>query len=1267
MTSSMASAPTHVLMGGGEMGERMRAMDWSKTPLGPPAGWPQSLCTAVRILLTSRQAMFVWWGDELINLYNDAYKSIVGGKHPEALGQPASWVWREIWDQVRPRAESALRSNEGTYDEALLLVMERHGYPEETYYTFSYSPVPNDQGGTGGILCANTDETQRILAERQLSLLRSLAARTADARTFDEACAQSVASLATNPFDLPFAMIYVTDPERRQASLAGSSGIEWGHAAAPESVSLDGDAPWPLAQVLETQKACLVSDLSPFGALPTGAWDRPPQRAMVLPVTAAGQPGKAGILVAGLNPLRPFDASYRGFLDLMAAQVAAGIRNAQAYEEERKRAEALAELDRAKTTFFSNISHELRTPLTLMLGPLEEILGRPAALSPDDREMLAVARRNGQRLLKLVNSLLDFSRIEAGRVVAAYEPVDLAAYTAELASVFRAAVEKAGMTLALDCDPLPEPVYVDREAWEKIVLNLLSNAFKYTLEGSIRVALHAVDGRAVLAIADTGTGIPAAELPHVFDRFHRVEGARGRTHEGTGIGLALVRELAQLHGGTVGVDSVYGEGSTFTVTLPFGKSHLPAERLAAGRDTAAAPEPRQPGGAFVGEALRWLPQDTGASGDSGAFAAAAPPGRQGREGTAARVMVADDNADMRDYLERLLSTDYEVITAADGEEALEAARGLQPDLLLTDVMMPRLDGFGLLGALRSDPRTETIPVIMLSARAGEEARVEGFGAGADDYLVKPFSARELLARVGGTLALARARREALRREEELKAETESILESINEGFVALGPDYRYSYVNTAAERMFATHRGAMLGRVPWEIFPGLAGSRLEEGFRHGIERRTGVHLEHFYEPWGKWFEIDGYPAKDGGLAIYFRDATERKRTIEELEEAARRKDEFLATLAHELRNPLAPLRNGLEIMRLARQDPEAVEQSRAMMERQLHQMVRLIDDLLDLSRISRGKVELQREPVELAEVVRSAIETSRPVIEQAGHRLAVRLPPEPVIVEVDLTRLAQVFSNLLHNAAKYTDQGHIVLTVERQGREVAIAVEDDGSGIPAAMLPRVFDMFTQIDPAPGKARNGLGIGLSIVKRLVEMHGGRVSAESAGLGLGSRFVVRLPVAGARAADAPEDAPAEEAPPARTRALIADDNLDSAASLAKILELMGNEVRTAHDGLEAVAAAADFRPALILLDIGMPNLNGYEACRRIREQPGGREALIVALTGWGQEEDKRRSQEAGFDQHLVKPLEIASLERLLAAAEARAAAEAPRYAAPSPALT
>jgi signal transduction histidine kinase len=461
-----------------------------------------------------------------------------------------------------------------------------------------------------------------------------------------------------------------------------------------------------------------------------------------------------------VSPNRALDDGYRSFLELLTQQVSTALRNARAHQEERRRAEALAEIDRAKTEFFSNVSHEFRTPLTLMLGPIEDMLARRATLPHETVRDLDVAHRNALRLLKLVNTLLSFSRVEAGRTRAAFVPTDLAALTAELAASFRSAMEREGLRLVVDTPPLPERVHVDTDMWEQVVLNLLSNAFKHTFAGEITVSLRAHEGGAELVVRDTGVGIPAEELPRLFDRFRRVPNARARTHEGSGIGLALVRELVQLHGGTVGVQSVVGEGTEFRLFVPGGTAHLPADQV--GERATAEGMPTSLRAAFVEEAELWSPAEAAADASASSI-------------TTSRVLLVDDNADMRGYVTRLLEArGWHVVATGDGLAALAAARHAPPDLVLTDVMMPGLDGFGLLRELRRDPRMQAIPVIMLSARAGEESRIEGLDAGADDYLVKPFAARELVARVSAHLDLARMRRDATDRERRLAtAETAS--------------------------------------------------------------------------------------------------------------------------------------------------------------------------------------------------------------------------------------------------------------------------------------------------------------------------------------------------------------------------------------------------------------------------------------------------------------------------------------------------------------
>ena len=735
----------HLLFpGDGEMARRMRAYPWRESPPGDPRDWPAVLATACRICLTSRFPMIVWWGRELRFLYNDAYLPLLGDKHP-ALGLRGDEVWPEIWDTIGPMLESVMRTGQATWSEDLLLPMRRHAYWEETYWTYSYSPLHDEDGTVRGVFTAVTDSTEQVVGRRRLAVLQDLGALTGRGHEVTEVCELVVTTLARWAEVVPFTAIYLRSPNTGGAYLAASSAPGQGVSPLP-----GGPGGWPVGAVLRGGSAVTLDDVAGrFGELPSGGWPDAPRQAMVLPLPgdAGGEP--AGVIVAAASAGRRLDEPYRTFLGLVARQTAALVNGTVAYQAQLRRANELAELDRAKTTFFSNISHEFRTPLTLIMGPVEELGAR---LGPSDeaaRAELDVIRRNSLRLGKLVNTLLDFSRLEAGRMRATWEPLDLAAFTAELASGFRSAIERAGLRYDVECRPLSTPVEVDREMWEKIVLNLISNAFKFTLDGSVRISLGEEDGQAVLTVADTGTGIPEAELPRLFDRFHRIENARARSNEGSGIGLALVRELVGLHDGTIGADSTEGEGTAFTVRLPF--SH-PVDARGTSAPLAAGPPPvprSVPVSAdpYLQETARW--DSAGEPGTS--------RGSRVASGADTRVLIADDNCDMREYLERLLRPGYKVTAVGDGQAALESALASPPDIVLSDVMMPRLGGLELVAALRADSRTADVPVVLLSARAGEEPAIEGLAAGADDYLVKPFTAGELLARVRSTVELARMR------------------------------------------------------------------------------------------------------------------------------------------------------------------------------------------------------------------------------------------------------------------------------------------------------------------------------------------------------------------------------------------------------------------------------------------------------------------------------------------------------------------------------
>ena len=1115
--------------GGGEVGALAGRVDWSATPLGPVESWPQSLQTVVRILLTSRFAMWMGWGPDLTFLYNDTYGRVtLGKKHPWALGKPAREVWSEIWSEIIPRIRRVLDDGRATWDEALLLLLERSGYREETYHTFSYSPLSGNDGRIMGMLCVVTEETDRVIGERRLSFLRSLASALGTAIVEADVLAAIKGSLSQSQKDLPFTLTYLLG-DGGYAKLACSSGIDIGHPAAQPRIAVhDPGSLWPVGELLSQKALVTVENLEQrFGKLPSGAWDVAPERAVVVPLQRQGQDRPAGFFIAGLNPYRRLDAEYSGFVELIAGQIAAGLTNARAYEQERRRAEALAELDRAKTIFFSNISHEFRTPLTLMLGPLEDVLNtREQTMAPEDLRQIETVHRNGLRLLKLVNTLLDFSRIEAGRIQALYRPVDLCASTAELASVFRSAMDRAGLTYRIECSTLPEPVYVDIDMWEKIVLNLLSNALKFTLHGTVELTLSSADGQAELQVRDTGTGIPASELPRIFERFHRVEGAAGRTHEGTGIGLALVDELVRLHGGTVQAQSKMGAGTTFTVHIPLGASHLPQERIATDDRRSESTLGAAP---YVQEALRWLPG--GANGEEQLVKDLANEDlallldqNQPALADRAHVLLADDNRDMREYVQRLLGRKYEVTAVEDGKQAMAAALAHPPDLVLTDIMMPRMDGFHLLRSLRDDPVTAAIPVIMLSARAGEEAESEGLEAGADDYLVKPFTARELMARVGSHISMHRLRLELTTREHELRTAAEkaeqqyrAILESISEGFVFVDREWRIRYANEQFAVLGAVALSSILGKTLWEAFPVIENSSFAPAYHEAMATGRVMHHEDYYEPSERWIHANAYPSPDG-LSIFAQDVTERRVQQQKLllSEKLAATGRLAATIAHEINNPLESVLNLIYLARTSRAEMAKIREYLETAEKELNRV----------SHIARHTLGFYRDTSVASDIdLPALIEEVLTVYEsrlRACSIVAVRDFAVVPAVHALRGELHQTFSNLISNAidAMRDGGGQLKISVQRPhgGNDlgVLITIEDTGTGIPLENIPRLFEPFFTTKPAAGT-----GLGLWVVRQFVASWGGTIEVNSS-TGTqkhGTTFTIFLPLVAAVEAKKP----------------------------------------------------------------------------------------------------------------------------------------------------
>jgi PAS domain S-box-containing protein len=890
-----------VLGGGGEMGERMRAFDWSTTALGPLEQWPQSLRICVRIILGSGYPMAIGWGSDYTLLYNDAQRVLFGTKDATALGRRTKDVFPESWELAGPLYDRVMRQGQAYTTLAdQLVTLNRNNYLEECYFALSYSPIPDDSGQVGGVFVTGIETTERVIEERRQQVIRDVASRTAEARHEDDVWRVSAETLGEHRLTIPFAFLYACRPSDHKAYLVGPS-IE-PQALDPPVIDYTRQNLWKFAPALASEG--LVVELGQRGSvLPSTGWPVPPERAAVVPIRLRENKDAAGFLVLGIHPGRPFDETYRQFVRRIAEHVAIGLASARAYEQERQRADALAEIDRAKTAFFSNVSHEFRTPLQLLLGPLEELLPEARErLGPERHQQLLTARWNALRLLKLVNTLLDFSRLETGRVQVAYQPTDLAGLTSDIASMFRSAMDSAGLQFSIECQPIAEPIFVDREMWEKVVLNLLSNAFKFTFEGEVAISLKPVDGAVELQVRDTGAGIPDDQREKVFERFHRIERTSARTHEGTGIGLALVQELVKLHGGRVAVESAVNVGSTFTVTIPRGTGHLPAESIHTEQSVASSDIRAE---AYVEEALRWLPDTSSAPLDVAMFPKQSSLRSLPEAVLEARrelIVLADDNADMREYLTRLLGDRHEVHAVADGQEALDAVRQLRPALLLADVMMPRLDGFGLLRAIRDDSVLCSTPVILVSARAGEESRVEGLRADADDYLVKPFTSAELLARVATHMKMAELRRVTAEREAwlrdlgERERESRLIVDSIPGLIATFTPAGELEFVNRPSldyfGRTFEELQGWASGGMthPEDLPHALEcfSQSIASGDPFGFEVRARRYDDAY-----RWFQARGCPLRDsnGHIVRWYClliDIDDRKRVEEALRESERR-------------------------------------------------------------------------------------------------------------------------------------------------------------------------------------------------------------------------------------------------------------------------------------------------------------------------------------------------------------------------------------------
>ncbi|MCO5951098.1 ATP-binding protein [Mucilaginibacter flavidus] len=1112
MELSSTDSKEQFLSGGGEMGKLIRTMDWSKTALGPIEVWPQSLRTSVSLCLSSTFPILIAWGTETIQIYNDSYRPICGAKHPESMGMNFRICWETALAVVGD-AFTRGQKGEGTYINDQRMFLDRYGYLEEAWMTFSFAPIRDESGGVGGIFHPITETTVKMLSARRTQELRDLGEAIGKVKSLTEIGRVTTELYEDYVLDIPFLLIYEINHQNGKARLISNSGLPAGTGMAPLVIDLHAHqdrAFWPVTSMISSDEIQEVADLrNLFGTFNCEPYDISPSTAMLIPLRLSGQEELFGFIIAGVSACRALDTDYRNFYNLLGNTFNTAISNVYAYEQEQKRAEALAAIDRSKTAFFGNVSHEFRTPLTLMLGPLEDLLAK-ADLDVVSRSSVEVTHRNALRLLKLVNNLLDYSRVEAGRVQATYQRIDMCELTTDLTSSFRSIIEKAGMKLMVDCQPTKDDFFVDQQMWEKIVLNLLSNAFKYTLEGTISVSL-AQEGRGViLKVSDTGVGIPEKEIPHMFERFHRVENSAGRTHEGTGIGLSLVHELVHLHGGEITVESVEGAGSTFIIHIPVGKYHLPQENVI---DTKRDIDSTALKSAFIQEAYSLL-QDEGkqiAYGEILTQTGDVSGHKDFSEDKETNVLIVDDNGDMRAYLKRLLEPYFTITTAVNGSEALDVIKKSKQHLVLSDVMMPVMDGKTMIKILRDDPATRRIPIIFLSARAGNEARIDGLEVGADDYLIKPFSSAELLTKIRAQINITKVREEANIELQKANDTLKLAMEASGMGLWRTEWGTDELLVSDRARHIHAIPLGIKLSfDETLEVVVPEHRERLQQAILNAVAIKGGFRQDYQIQPLDgsklKWLSSTGKVELDEKGEV--KSVIGTILDITESKEDEIRKNDFIGMVSHELKTPLTSLNGYTQLLQMnarKKEDNFALEKLEKMTN-QFRKMTALINGFLNLSRLESGKIQLHKNTFEINTLIEEMIEETE--LHMTAHRISFH-PGPTTILTADRDKIGSVLSNLLGNAIKYSPNGTpIIVSSNFSENTMTVSIKDQGFGIKQSDQAKLFDRYYRV--ANHQNISGFGIGLYLSAEIIERHDGKIWVESE-LGEGSDFKFLLPIA------------------------------------------------------------------------------------------------------------------------------------------------------------
>ncbi|MEG4202869.1 PAS domain S-box protein [Microcoleus sp. Pol7_A1] len=1642
--------PQELFAGGGEMGALIRSHDWSLSPLGAVEKWSQSLKTAMGIVLGSRYPMFIWWGHQMINLYNDAYIPILGKRHPAALGESAFNLWADVWEVVGAQAEAVLNEGKSSWNKEALLIVERNGYPEETYFTFSYSPVPGDDGRPGGVFGAVSEETERVLNDRRLRTLRELGAETITAKTVEAACLVSATALTSNACDIPFALLYLLDADRTQARLAGTTRLAAGTTASPEAIVLtspETSQGWQLRQVVEIGESKIVEDLEArFGLLPGGAWPQSPHQAVILPLARSGE--TFGFLIAGVSPVRVFDDDYKGFFDSIAGQVTTAISNARTYEQERKRLEALAEIDRAKTVFFSNVSDEFRTPLTLILGSTEEALtDRNVPLPAAHRERMEVMQRNGQRLLKLVNALLDFRGIEAGaddyltkpfsdrellaRVETNVELAQLRREAIQQEHVLRRQPETAHQQVESILSSISDGFFALDRNWHYTYVNdrlceivfkqreeLLGynhwDLFPNTVDTDVYLQFHramseqtpiqfeyfylpwnrwfeyrvypSADGLTIFATDITDR--KQAELVLVEQKRLLELTASGRPLDECLSSLcASVSKLNPRTRACILVADAERMTFPYSITPGFepsfaqGLKDAPINELAIGTCGEAVYSGTPVTCADIASDDRWSQGWRDLCVAHGVLACHSAPIQGTDNVPLGSLMLCFDEARMPTDLEYRLSDfatqvgtivfdrDRSSLALRESEERLRRAIAIETvgviffktdgtitetndaflrmsgysredteqGLVRWDTMTPpewmphsliaveefeatgrttpyekeyiRKDGsrwWALFAArqfneaegvefiiditdrkqaevelrdseVRFRQMADTAPVLIwmsgtdklcnyfnqpwldFTGRTVEQEMGNGWLEGVHpddcqhclDTYVTAFDARQqfqmeyrlrrfdgvhrwfldtgvprftlegdFLGYIGSCIDITdRFQAEVALRHSESRLRL--MIESAKDyAIFTLDLNGTIATWNSGAQRVLGytdaeaigCHGSIMFtpedkeqGRAEKERQIALTQGQVEnerwhlrkdgsrfwasglmmplqdetgntQGFVNILQDKTAqrqanqrlhllyemtsdllateqplalmntlfsklsaqldlhcyynflveekdnrqkLHLSNFsgiseeVAAMMEWIDfgqhICGLVARDRRQIVVDREqlatnphaqiirsmgitayaaqpliargrllgtlsfgsltrtcftseeidllqvtcdqvaialervnlTTSLQQQAEQLLQANRIKDEFLAVLSHELRSPLNPILGWSKLLQVRKFDEAKTAQALATIERNAKLQSELIEDLLDVSRILQGKLSLNPTSINLASTITTALETVRLAAGAKSIAVEVSLDSNVGAVSGDPTRLQQVVWNLLSNAVKFTPAGgRVEVRLEQVGNQAQITISDNGKGIPQEFLPHVFDYFRQADSATTRKFGGLGLGLAIVRYLVELHGGTVQADSPGEELGATFTVRLPLMPIEPGVNDREQCSEASLTLEgVQVLVVDDDTDTREFLVFLLQQAQASVIWANSAGEALAALMEFKPDVLLSDIGMPDTDGYMLLRQVRALPPeqGGQIPAIALTAYAGDVNQQQALAAGFQRHIAKPVE------------------------------